>query len=459
MGKYSVLLIGAVVLIALILLVNIYRRSQAMSLSGLKNALAGIGRKHFLLIPLALLFGCAIFCLDFSEKQSYSSAVVALNFAEASNGQDFDGTRYNMSEIIGKDVIERAIADAGFENVTAEQLSECLSVSPLVQGDAYNEHDYHIATEFLIEYQASKETKHLDAANVPQMVAQAYKSLYIERFTSIFDVLVLDEEVSFEGMEYLDAVKYLDKECSKLKFYMNALDDENSSFRDSSGNTFSGLAQKIDLLKDVQIEENLTAFIIQNKVAKDAAAYIGRLEYDNVLLDYEKQKAAASFAICNEAIAKYDKAMSRIVLVPTWDGDGEFYMGRTKIGPDALSMKAYDYSMDVANAQKNMENNSNIIGAMRTGSERHAASVQAMIEQIYQTMLKYADEAWNLAREYSDTQMNQCISISAQKLSVKKLAVYGAGAAVIFYGMLVLAVIAGKSREALNKSRASRQAA
>ena len=456
MAKPSVILIGAVLLLALLALLRIFRLGFSFRFSTLRKGLASVGKMHILLLVLATIFGCVMFVQYSGEAQRSASAVVTLNFAEASNGQNFDGTRYNMSDILSEEVLERAIEDGGFPNVTAEQLAKCLSVSPKVQGDSYNEDSYHIATEFLIYFTKDEHTSHLNAENVVQRVAQAYKSLYVEHFESTFDVLELDQEVAFADMEYLDAVKYLDKECSKLEYYMTAMDDENNSFRDSNGNTFSGMALRIDLLEDVQIAENLYAFIVQNSIAKDADAYVGRLEHANVLLDYDKQRASTSYEICNTAIDKYDERMSRVVLVPTWDNDGEFYMGRTKIGTDTLSVKAYSYSLEAAAIQKELETNAGEIKAMTGGTEQHGAEALEMIEQIYDTLLQYAQDAQVLVREYSETQMNQCISVSMTEASFMDLAVRSAVVAIICYGMLVLVWIALKGKKLLAADNASR---
>ena len=48
----------------------------------------------------------------------------------------------------------------------------------------------------------------------------------------------------------------------------------------------------------------------------------------------------------------YSEEMTRIVLVPTWDQTGKYYMGRTKVGIDELSVKAASYSNSVASNEK-----------------------------------------------------------------------------------------------------------
>ena len=444
MTKILFCMIAAAVLGMVIWAIQLHRTENTVSISDIKRAVGSLGKKHLAVLVLALAFGCSMFGLNMLNMDRNARVIVALNFAEASKGQDFNGTHYNMSEIIDEDVLNRAIQDGGFENVTAEDLAECLNVSPLVQGNAYDETQYHIATEFVVSFQSNQKTKHLDEKNVAQIVAQAYKSLYIERFTATYDVLLLDEDVSFEDIEYLDIVEYLSKECSRLKYYMIAMDDENSSFRDSNENSFSGLAQRVDLLKDVQIEQNLKALIVYNRVARDAKTYVGRLQYDNVLLDYDRQRYAASYAANNDAITKYDEKMSTVVLVPTWDSDGEFYMGRTKNGTDIFSVDAYEQSMYVAKTQKQISENAELINAMAGASSRKAAEVETMVDQIYQTMVQYAKDAWNLVQEYSETQMNQCITITVQKMSVAYLALFSVLLMGGAYVVLVLTVLVWK---------------
>ena len=63
------------------------------------------------------------------------TAIVALNYSEASQAQNSNGTRYNMAEIICDEVVEKAIEMGAFENVSVKQLKNCLCVYPCVQGD------------------------------------------------------------------------------------------------------------------------------------------------------------------------------------------------------------------------------------------------------------------------------------------------------------------------------------
>ena len=61
------------------------------------------------------------------EMKKHVSAIVSLNYSEASQALNSNGTRYNMAEIISDEVVERAIKK-GDHCKTAEKLSCGLSL-------------------------------------------------------------------------------------------------------------------------------------------------------------------------------------------------------------------------------------------------------------------------------------------------------------------------------------------
>ena len=139
-----------------------------------------------LVVAIALTGFFGIFN-HFKAKQSVR-AVISLNYSEASQAQNSNGTRYNMAEITCDEVLEKAIEMGAFQKVTPKQLKECLSVYPYVQGDVQDKSKYHISTEFVVDYKASKHTDHLDSENVIKLISSAYKEYYIERYTDNFSI-------------------------------------------------------------------------------------------------------------------------------------------------------------------------------------------------------------------------------------------------------------------------------
>ena len=415
--KIPILIAGILLLVALL---TIYFRSKNVTksefvkiLKNTKYLSAGV------LIFVFILAGTFGFFNHVKAKQSVM-AVVSLNYSEASLAQNSNGTRYNMSEIICDEVVEKAIKMGAFENVTVKQLKNCLSVYPYVQGDVDDKANYHISTEFVVEYHASKHTEHLDSENVILLITSAYKEYYIEKYTDNFSLAAQKEKPNFADMEYMDIVTYFNKETTAVLNYLYGMAEKGTSFVTENDSTFNSIAGKVYQFKETQIEQNLKSLILQYGIVKDKSGYIDRLLYQNKNTDFDKQKNYASFNLCNQAIDMYSEEMTRIVLVPTWDGSGKYYMGRTKVGVDELSVQATTFSDNVASNNKEMMDNQLVIEKIENATKNSTANEQAdaLIATIDKSIDNFKTEAIKAGREYSNYTMNQCIAVSVSGTSL-----------------------------------------
>jgi hypothetical protein len=427
--KIPILIAGILLLVALL---TIYFRSKNVTksefvkiLKNTKYLSAGV------LIFVFVLAGTFGFFNHVKAKQSVM-AVVSLNYSEASLAQNSNGTRYNMSEIICDEVVEKAIKMGAFENVTVKQLKNCLSVYPYVQGDVDDKANYHISTEFVVEYHASKHTEHLDSENVIMLITSAYKEYYIEKYTDNFSLATQKEKPNFADMEYMDIVTYFNKETTAVLNYLYGMAEKGTSFVTENNSTFNSIAGKVYQFKETQIEQNLKSLILQYGIVKDKSGYIDRLLYQNKNTDFDEQKNSASFNLCNQAIDMYSEEMTRIVLVPTWDGSGKYYMGRTKVGVDELSVQATTFSDNVASNNKEMMDNQLVIEKIENATKNSTANEQAdaLIATIDKSIDNFKTEAIKAGREYSNYTMNQCIAVSVSGTSLfgelKTIAVFAA---------------------------------
>lgn len=372
----------------------------------------------WVLVVVLLLTG-AFAVLNHLKSKQYVSAVVSLNYSEASMAQNSNGTRYNMAEIICDEVVEKAIRMGAFEDVTVKQLRRCLSVYPYVQGDVQDKSQYHISTEFVVDYYASKDTQHLDAENVIKLITAAYKEYYIEKYTDSFS-MDADIKPDFSKVEYMDVVSYFNKRITAVLNYLYGMADKGPSFVTENNATFNSIAGRVHQFKETQIDENLRSLILQHGIVKDREGYVDRLSYQNKNTDFDRQKNAVSFDLCNEAIAMYAEEMTRIVLVPTWDQTGKYYMGRTKVGIDELSVKATVFSDNVATNEKEIMDNNLVIDKMLSaeGNLPTHPEADALIASIDESIDAFAAEAIRAGREFSSQRMNQCIAVSISGVSL-----------------------------------------
>lgn len=352
------------------------------------------------------------------ELKKSVHAIVSLNYSEASQALNSNGTRYNMAEIISDEVVEKAIKKGALHDVTVKQLKNCLVVYPCVQGGVGDESQYHISTEFAVEYHASKDTAHLDTDNVINLITSAYKEYYIEKYTDNFK---LDsEKPDFAQMEYMDIVSYFDKETQSILNYLYGMAGKNPSFVTENGSTFNSIAGKVHQFKETQINQNLRSLILQNGIVRDRKEYVDRLSYQNKNIDYDRRKNDASYKLCNQAIDMYSEEMTRVVLVPTWDQSGKYYMGRTKVGVDELSVLATSFSNYVASNEKEIMDNDLILNKIFSSNQNAqiSSSADSLVESIYASIKRFEKEAITAGREYSRHRMNQCIAVSIYGVSL-----------------------------------------
>jgi len=352
------------------------------------------------------------------ELKKSVHAIISLNYSEASQAQNSNGTRYNMAEIISDEVVQRAIKKGALKDVSVKELKNCLVVYPCVQGGVDDETQYHISTEFAVEYHASKDTEHLDSENVIKLITAAYKEYYIEKYTDNFRLET--EKPDFDNMEYMDIVTYFDKETTAILNYLYGMAEKNPSFVTQNNSTFNSIAGKVYQFKDTQINQNLRSLILQNGIARDRGGYIDRLSYQNKNVDFDRRRNDVSFGLCNQAIDMYSEEMTRVVLVPTWDQAGKYYMGRTKVGVDELSVMATNYSNNVASNEKEIMDNNLIINKISSGSSSAELSESAdkLIDTIYNSIKEFETEAINAGREFSSHRMNQCIAVRIYGISL-----------------------------------------
>ena len=412
--------LAVVGLLLVVSALTIYFRSKNVTKSEFINIFKST-RLVGLWVLVFVIVISGIFAIFNHMKAKHSvTAVVALNYSEASGAQNSNGTRYNMAEIICDDVVEKAIKMGAFENVTVKQLKNCLCVYPYVQGDVNDKSNYHISTEFVVEYHASKHTDHLDAENVISLITSAYKEYYIEKYTDDFSVSGKEDKPDYSKMEYMDIVTYLSKETTAILNYLYAMAEKGPSFVTEDNTTFHAIAAKVHQFKETQIDQNLKSLILQHGIARNKSNYIDRLAHLNKNTDFDRQRNSSSFDICNRAIDMYAEEMTRVVLVPTWDEGGKYYMGRTKVGIDELSVMATTFSDNLAENEKEIMDNNLVIEKMQsaTGNTSINAQADALIKSVDESIDSFTAEAIKAGREYSNHRMNQCIAVGISGTSL-----------------------------------------
>ena len=160
------LLLAAMVIIMLLSIVRIYIRSKNVTKTEFTEIFKNTEYLTSWVLVCVFIFTAVFGVLNYAVAKKSVYAVITLNYSEASQAQNSNGTRFNISEITCDEVLERAIQKGAFENINVNDLKSCLTVSPYVQGDVTDKSSYYISTEFLVEYHANKKTQRLNSENV-----------------------------------------------------------------------------------------------------------------------------------------------------------------------------------------------------------------------------------------------------------------------------------------------------
>lgn len=430
---YEPALIGVSLLLAACGLLALFNRSQA-GLRLLMQEYWELRKKWRLgsLVLAVLLLNCFLVP---AKLRYHSSAVITLNYSLASQGLNPNGTRFNQTDILSNQVLQRAIEKGALEGITLQDLKKTLRVQPVVQGDSWSEDGYFISTQFVVRYEASRETAEQDGEKLLTLVTQAYKEWFVQEYSANTSALKLDFTQA-EQQDYLDCCSFLSKTAEGLGQYMLNMSSEEPAFRSSvNGETFQSVSAQAYEASSTLVE-SLEAYVLEEGVSKDVDQYISRLNVANDFLYFDAEKASASNENTLEALSMYENDMARIVLVPTYDTNNQFYMSQTRIGVDDFAASADHYAEQKISIHSEMAGNSHIIEQFSSGrrSAGTDAKAEQLIGQIEQELTRIARQAEELVKEYNAQQANQYMtaSVASGESQAKRLAVKIAALTLLF---------------------------
>ncbi len=414
--KYVLIAIPVVIMLCALVLIMGQRRENL-----LRQTKMGVRALKKWIIPvfiLAVLYGAAWLGVNQMQISMQASVIIGFNYPEASSGLNPNRTRFNISEILSDNILEKAITDGNLNNVSVDDLKQSLSVTPLQAGDSISTNQVYMSTEYQLTYEASKNTLQLDPGSVVDAVAEAYCQEFVSAYSRKTDVLTMDFS-DLEDLDYLDIVNLFDKKSESVEEYANLLSYENASFQsETTGETFSSIAEKIRSFREVQLDR-FESFILSNGLAKNRDQYIAKLNYDNTITHLDYLKNLATHNINLDAIDRYERDMATIVLIPSEDLDGEFYMSRTKIGVDYFAENAELAMQSAAKHQQDMQFNDYAISQMMAAgrAENRITQVENMLESLKSEYQVYAGLLADTLADYDKKTTNDYVSVVSARIT------------------------------------------
>ena len=387
------------------------------------------------LVLLALLLMVVYGGLAFLQTRQIATVSIALTYPEASSGLNPNGTRYNMSEALSDEVLERAIEFGGFTDITVDDLQNSLDIVPRNGAGL----EGTVSTQFFLTFRNTGHTGSLDSQEILHAVASAYRDWFIEKYSVNYDVL----DISFDDIEnydYPDMTDYLRNAVTTICNYASAYADKTTTYRSpSTQETFQSISQKGWDIHDTGME-SLESFILSRGLSKDEASYLSKLRYEFTDNCNIYQSNIRAYDVRIEAIEKYDNDMATVVYIPTYDTDNTFYMSKTKIGIDHFSADADSYSSVASSVLSILQDDKYLMQQLRANLDDASSYSKAdgMVAELQQQILDLAEKTKQTVQDYVDDTYNGYMTISRPLNQYSSLVVgvliYGC----IFFGLLYI---------------------
>lgn len=375
---------------------------------------SSVNKKNVFFVIAALVCVMALLLVVLNGRQN-ASLNISLNYPEASKGLNPNGSRYNASQILSDDVLQRAIEYGGFQNIEVEDLKSALHLTPIEKEEAKEgeEEAQRITTQFELSFEGNRDTGNLTAKEAVYAVAYAYREWFIDEYAINYDAL----NISFDDIQeydYLDLKDYFSNAIMVLCDFSDMMSNKDAAFRSTeTDETFYSINSKAWDLYNVGLE-NLSAYISNNGLSQNRDSYLSRLRYEYTSLCKNYRQDIQSYDVRIEAIQRYDNDMATVVYIPTYDTDNTFYMSKTKIGIDhfsedasVLSESASETLADILDTKHKMDQLINV----QSGTDAYL-QVEEIMRSLEDQILNFADVLEVTAREYEKRSSNGYISVN-----------------------------------------------
>lgn len=369
------------------------------------------GKKVCLALFSSVLFGALIVGIMLLQQYQAASVNITLTYTEAALGLNPNGSRYNMSDILSNEVLEAAIDDMGID-IDTDTLKEGLEIEP-AEKKKDEDDEGMISTQFKLSFKSGRKTGALDAEEVLQHVANAYREWFWEKYTPNFASLDIDFD-DLEAYDYPDMQSYLEVAVRRISAFADAFLRKDSAFLSSvTHESFSSLKAKAMDIENTGLE-TLNSYILYNGLSRDPDKYMSRIRFSHLQTSNEYLKNIRAYNVYLRAIGRYDNDMAVVVYIPTYDVDNTFYMSKTKIGIDHFSINAESYSAAASGNLATIMSQDYLLRQLNAhrGGEAAMQRVDEMIGTLKTEILDLAKKARLTAQDYLETEQYGYISIA-----------------------------------------------
>lgn len=420
----------------------------------IKSVLRSFWEYKYSLAVSILIVAIVLSGIHYFENGQSARANISFNYSEASNGLNPNNTRFNFYEMFSEEVLSGAIELAGLQDsITAKELSDCISISPVDTGNA-NGDDNYISTTYSVFLDISNvDVKNRSVRSLLENICNAYKTYFLKNNGDNQEILKLRLDVTESGEPYL-RLNEIKLRANQIERYLSSRMKQNRAFSDSvTGMSFDELDKRLKNIISYDIP-NTSAFIIECGVAENSDTLTEILEYKNKMESISADKQMEYYEADNNGIAMYEKLMSSIVMIPTMDEQEQYYMSRTKTAMDKMARNADSELAEATSHKKEIVSTNYVIEKMRNvkSDANGLAYAREMINRLENGINDLSNDLFELDKSYIEYMAQNYITFNYYEASfIQKIAVKKTAAEIIVLLMILAAVFyvnaAGKEQK------------
>lgn len=201
-------IVPALILCLIILYIMLLRRfcliKAKLPVLGIRGMLERTEGKRRKIAALGALFLAVCLSAQLAVSAWAPDMLMVLSYEEAARGQNPNATRFNESNILSDEILERVVQRSGLE-ITVEQLSKCLNISTSLDAeklDVTQESDMKISTEYRVRCSRRVALYGTNPKTVLNLLSNVYWENFVMNYAENDSILDLSFE-KLEGMEYL----------------------------------------------------------------------------------------------------------------------------------------------------------------------------------------------------------------------------------------------------------------
>lgn len=392
-------------------------------------------------VLLVLVLAVGLCAVHSAQSRRTASVRISLHYPEASQGLFPNKTRFHAYALISDEVLSQALTSLGLtEQVSVADLAAALSLSP-VHPDGQRDAGDYISTTYHISLNAEglRLGAH-DAQELLQSICTASHQHFLQQYCDNQAMLTMTYTLPEDGEPYL-ILDELILRARQLQRYLQSRMAQNKSFADAqSGLSFVQMEKRLTQLVEEDMEA-LRITIVSQGVARNREQLQAMLQYRSHQSEINEQKQMAYYQANQAAMATYEQAMTTVVMIPTLDASGEYYMSRTKTALDTLA-RAAEASLSEAMRYRQEKTDTEYVIACMDASANAPSTFDAVwiqLERLAQTLNRAAEDLLVLDNAYIAYQSQEYMTFQAVNTSLwtrialkKTLAELAGGAALVW---------------------------